>query len=208
MGLPRRFARRCLLREDLPESRGIGSGLGDPLNPYLALGVSPREALFLDQIARFDCCWAAMSWLAKQLQISVRHAFRLQAGLISRGLLISRRQLPGSTPPPNASRPERLGRMMWAVRSLGTVAIGISEGQRARVEAWRQARQAKIDSRRADAARKREARERDRAARQADANPAPPPAPYTREFPVAAPSGPVSAVPAAVWALFRRPPPE
>ena len=179
------------------------------MNPYLALGVTPREALLLELLGRFEVCFASMSWIARQLEVSVRHAFRLQAKLRADGHLVSDRQFPGSNRlPPGAQRPERLHRMQWAIRGLSGAAQVVSLAKRAKIEAWRAEREAKRTKKAQEAARKREARAAERAQRQADANPPPPPAPYTREFQTVPPTGPVSEVPAAAWAVLGRAPPK
>lgn len=148
---------------------------------YLELGISPREALFLEQLAQFKGnCFASMSWLASKLKITVRHAFRLQAELKERGLMSSTRSGDRNQTPPGAKSPAKLRHNGWAIRDLaGPAAIMLGQ-VRAEVEAWRRKRDEKRAANRAEQAARRERR----AQRVATENP-PTPAPYHSARPVA-----------------------
>lgn len=157
---------------------------------YLELGISPREALFLEQLAQFKGnCFASMSWLAAKLKITVRHAFRLQAELKERGLVSSARSGDRNQTPAGASHPAKLRHNGWAIRDLAGPAAVMLGQVRAEVEAWRLKRDEKRAKARAEQAERRERRAQRTAA---DNPPTHAPAPYHSARPVAEVVDPLS----------------
>jgi hypothetical protein len=177
---------------------------------FVGLGATAREAMFADLVSGFDVCYAAMSWLAKQVGVSARQGFRLQASLREKGLLQSVRGN-RDQPPIVAKYPGRLRHNGFAVRSVAGAGAVIVTAKLSRIADWRrrqnEEREQERGRKQADAERKRA----ERAARVASPNPPPAAPPFHREFPRAesAPTEPVTGVPAGAYAaLYGRPPPE
>jgi hypothetical protein len=181
---------------------------------FIGVGATAREAVLADIVAGFELCYASMSWLAREVGVCRRHAFRLAASLKKKALLES---IEGdrNAPPPGAKHPARLRHNGFAIRSVVGAGAVIVAAKVSRIAEWRRRKQEEIEQKRekerarkqADAERKR----LERAARVATPNPPPAPPPFHRDFPRTepAPTAPVIGVPASAYAaLYGRPPPE